>query len=287
MLAKQQGEAGYVLCDLHAPKATPMVSAARKEAPALDAQELHNSTRSVKDKMALAKQSMEAKGGGESLPLCSRCGMVIEKHQDILSSGMQRFHAVCPSKEEASVATRSTRYFLKKTPERLVLLLTCDADKKEKYSFMYEVEHNSLALGLRQNNYEPCELVFRPDVKARASMSRKLVVPASRAFDVSVREYHTFSFIDPRDASVTSAPLVRDQRLTVVKYFLTNGVLFTLEAVFTYDEASFAVGPESVRVCFAMYPPRAAEPPRSPGALASRTRSVFNPEKILKDFSVV
>ena len=57
---------------------------------------------------------------------------------DIIVSGMQRFHAVCPTKEEASLAVKNTRYFLKKTPERLVLLLTCDEDKKEKYSFMYQ-----------------------------------------------------------------------------------------------------------------------------------------------------
>ena len=142
---------------------------------------------------------------------------------------------------------------------------------------------DSLAQGLRKKDmYENSELLFKPDDKARASISRKLVVPTNRAFDVTVREYHTFSFNNPSNNNVTASPILTEESVTIEKYFLTNGVLITLQAVFKYDESTFFVAPESLVVKFSMYPSRKEEPKP-----VNRSKSIVNTERVLNDFKLV
>jgi hypothetical protein len=284
LIIKDSASKAHVLCDQHAPRAVPLVAGTAKETPAKNEDEIRTSTKSVKEKMTQAKESMEMRAG-DSVPMCSRCGLPIEKDQDIQVAGMQRFHVTCPTKEQAALATKNTRMFLKKTPERLVALLTCDAEKKDKYSFMFQVDSDSLARGLRKNMYDDSELTFMPDVKARASVTRKLlVVPTSREFDVHIREYHAFAFVDPT-TQLTTTPVVQNDKVIITKYFLTNGVLIVLEAVFKYDESTLFVAPEKLVVKFQMYPPRTANEDNRKSA--NRARSIVDTDKVLKDYSLV
>jgi len=285
----------YCLCESHAPKATPNVAKEKKQpaspasssgSPAMageDDDAIAASRKSVKEKMTLAKQAMEAKAGGDAKPQCSRCGQPIENDQALVVSGMMRFHQTCPSKEEISMSTKSTRHFLKKTPERLVVLFTCDADKANKYSFIFVVNADSLAAGLRRGLYDDTELVFQPDFQARASVSRKLIVPTTRAFDLGAREFFPFSFTDPR-TGLEQTPVLEDCKAVITKYYLSNGVLLVLQAVLSYDESALLVAPDGITVNFSMYPPRPREPNKS---FSSRSKSIVDTDRVLHDFAVV
>jgi len=250
------GNKGELFCEKHAVKAKEVVSGKKADEIARDDSELSRMGALIKDKKEEARMSMEIRVG-DSTPMCSRCGQPIDKGQAVLASGLQRFHEACPSKEEADKAVRSTRFFVKKAPDRLILLLTVDADTK--LSFLYDIDRPLLHEQLRKKGHEPAKLIFVPDANARAAAQRRIPeAKGKRAFDVVLKDSHLaeLSFTDPKTgkdvAPHVDAP---NKELTVTKFHLTNGVLQTLGCKFKYDEGARVLAPEFVQLDVEMWPP--------------------------------
>ena len=260
------GKEGDFLCEKHCIKATgEVVKAQAIDAPARNDNELHRVASMRKEANEEARQSMQLRVG-DSLPTCARCGLPIDKGQNAITSGIQKFHEACPSQEEAAKAIRNVRFFIKKIPDRLITTFTCDKATHNPHTFMWDLNKDSLHDALRKKATEDCAVRYGPDAQAR--VKGKLVPPSSpdaREFDVVVKsgvnETMAFAFADPKNGDKPVAPKLDEasKELTITKFFLTNGVLQTLEVRLKYDEAAKHIEPISVDIKLEMcLPPEAA-----------------------------
>jgi hypothetical protein len=250
------GNKGDLFCDKHAIKArASMVSGKNPGEIARDDGELKRVSSMIKEKKEEARASMEIRVG-DSTPMCSRCGQPIDRGQAVLASGLQRFHEACPSKEEADKAVRTTRYFVKKAPDRLIAQLAVDSDTK--LSFMYDIDRPTLHDQLRKKSHEPAKLMYVPDAQARAAAQRRIPeAKTKREFDIVLKDTQlNLTFHDPKtNKTVTPVLDAKEKELTVTKFHLTNGVLQTLVARFKYDADARVLAPEYVELAMEMWPP--------------------------------
>jgi len=207
----------------------------------------------IKAKMSKAKDTWESKVG--DLPKCNRCGRPIDPHHKVVSAGMERFHEICPTKEESEQGPRNCRYFVQKAQDRIVLTFRCDKDTKQPYSFIFDIDLTSRQTNLRKPNTSEMVLEYVPDVKSHAALERKFRVPKVREFDISVRYAQNFQFLNPATNESCSPNLdLNGKRVTIVKHCTTNGVLHSIEARFVYDEEERVIKPEHLELRFSMMP---------------------------------
>ena len=245
----------------------------------------------VQEQMRAAKANLESKVGGAVLT-CARCGHPIEKNQKVVSSGMMRYHDVCPSAEEVSRMVRNTKFFLKKLPERMVLTLSSATGVgAAPLSFMYDVDKAAMEAAGKAAATASIEVPFVADQGRRASMVRKLAGTEGasakpESFDVKVRDFPVLTFVDPRTGAV-AVPTVVDvvveeeparsgassgggddsskadaaavslqaKDLTITKFTHANGVLQTLRATFRVYVGSSTVVPRDLSVKLEMWLP--------------------------------
>ena len=180
-----------------------------------------------------------------------------------MTSGIEKMHESCPTPEESARAIRNTRWFVRKAPERVAGTLICDKNTKHPHTFLFEIDKNIMMESLKKNGDEKMHVIYLPDDQARTAASRKLVVPSSdaaRRFDFHFKDYFEFSFNDPKKDNKTQEPvLLKDKhQLILRKFYLANGVLQTMEAVFKYDEATQMCSAEKVTIDMEMWPPEVA-----------------------------
>ena len=211
-----------MFCDKHAVKArASMVSGKKADEIARDDNELKRLSAMVKEKKDETRASMELRVG-DSTVMCSRCGYPIDRGQEVIASGLLRYHQACPTKEEAESQTRSVRHFVKKLPDRLVVQLTCDAQTH--YSFLYEIDRDSFNDQLRKKSNEPAKVLYLPDTHANASAVRKL--PDKPDFDLVMKDPHfEYSFSDPKSKHKT-APVLSDAKRELVLSKFHLGLFF-------------------------------------------------------------
>jgi len=156
----------------------------------------------------------------------------IEATQEVIASGITRYHAACPTKEEAEKQLRPVRFFVKKFPDRLVVQLAVDAHTN--YTFLYEVDRDALNDALRKKSHEAAKVVYVPDSHAHASSQRKL--PDSPVFDIAFKDFAMeLGFEDASTKKTAAKPRVSDGALVVTKYHLANGVLQRVDARFKVE----------------------------------------------------
>lgn len=223
----------------------------------------------IRSSMTQAKDTWGSKIG-DSLPNCNRCGRPIDPYHKIVTAGMQRFHEICPSKEESERGPRNCRYMVQKAQARIVLTFKCDKETKQPYSFIFDLDQQTKQDCLRMRNNADMTLVYIPDVTSHASLVRKIRVPETREFDLSVRYAYNFGFSNPATGTNLVPELdTEKKRVTVTKCCTTNGVLHTIEARFVYDEDEQIVSPEHLELRFSMMP---GANPRLPTIVQQTTR---------------
>jgi len=257
------GAKGEFFCDKHTIKARGSVVKAQViDEKARDDNELKRVASMRKEQNAEAKESMQMRVG-DMLPTCARCGRPIDKGQKAMTSGIQRMHESCPTKEESEKALRTTRFFVKKAPERLAGTLTCDKETRHPHTFLYEMDKDTLAESLKKPANDRLVIRYLPDAQARAASHRKLIAPSSdatRQFDMNFKDFFEFTFKDAKnnDAIVNPSLNVAKQDLLIKKFHFSNGVLQTLDAYFKYDEATRLCTAEKIEITMEMWPPEAA-----------------------------
>lgn len=257
------GNKGDFFCDKHAVKARgEVVKAQDISEPYRDDSELKRVASMRKDQNDDARRSMQVRVG-DLIPMCSKCDRPIDYGQKAIPLGIEKVHESCPSQEESDKAVRPARWFVRKAPERMAGTLTCDSATKHPHTFLYEMDKNSLMEALKKNSFETMKVMYVPDVKAHTATSKKLVVPSSeahRAFDFIMKDYSEFSFKDVKNNNMTVTPVLdkTSNRLIITKFLFTNNVLQTLEATFSYNEATQECSAETVGLTFEMWPPEVA-----------------------------
>jgi hypothetical protein len=192
---------------------------------------------------------------GDQIPACGRCGHPLDKHQKVTTSGMARYHEICPSKEEVASIIRHTRYFCRKLPERMVCAVEFDdvssvingiADPIV-FSFIYDIDYTSWDEALSKANHDAISVEYIADVEQHAGIARTFYAEAfppiaTRTVDTRPREFHEFTFVDPRTGIENPAlnSKMANGMLEVRKFCLTNGVLITLKSTYEVKEADVA-----------------------------------------------
>ncbi len=254
---------GNLLCDKHAVSRVNVVQGATKDTKTRRQSEIDKIEKETHERNLQVRDSMQY-SIGDLTPVCSRCGYALEKDQQIIVSGMERFHAVCPTAEEAAKMIRSCRFFAKKLPERLATTFTCDKVTKTPHTFLYEIDKDSVTQAMMLQKHETCTIVYKPDTAARAALKRKLMVPQpnNREFDLATRDMDGLTFEDVKGRKGDKAgPLIKPQynkdakSLEIVKTKIMNGVLHTFAAKFNYDEPGESIEPISIAIKLEMWPP--------------------------------
>ena len=282
-----------LLCEKHAIKRRASAVAGKdKNEIARNDKELSRVSMDVSERVQSVKLSMEVTVGDTS-PSCAKCGNPIESNQGVVVNGMERYHEKCPTAEEAETIVRTSRYFAKKLPERLVLTFIVDKSTKHPHTFLYEMDKASFEDAMRAKKHDTLTLRFTPDSNARASVKRKLQVPSAgnREFDLSIRDVTGFTFKNEKkkgkdDRSVPKKPKKVDDdeqpaeeskaenddenddeetkddanedeflELALRKWKFSNGVLQSLTARFEYSEEKQHVAPIDVVVQLETWPP--------------------------------
>jgi len=215
----------------------------------------------IRSKMNAARETWESKIG-DSLPKCNRCGRLIDPHHKIITAGMERFHEICPTREESERGPRNCRYMVQKAHHRLVLKFLCDGDTKQPYTFMYDLDTSTKQKCLRLPNTAPMVLVYHFDSTTHASLERKFRPPKNREFDLSVRYLPPFIFENPAtNNQVAPTYDAETKKVTIVKFYSSNGVLHEVEASFNYDEEKHVLSPDRLELRFSMMPGTQAKLP--------------------------
>lgn len=227
----------------------------------------------------IVKHNMQA-ALGDLNPICSRCRLPIEREQSMLMMGMQRYHGKCPSAEDSKLIIRTTKYFVKKASDRLIVLFSCDSTTKQPYTFLFDINKESLNEALKKLATEVCILKYEPDLNASMAKERKFFPPSQVEhcrFDVEfktgTKEVYPFSFFNPKTPDFEARPVLTENDLTISKFITQNGVLTTMIMQLKYNETELLLAPVSIELIFELWPPE----------LAQQMQHAHDPLKRLRD----
>ncbi|KAH9256967.1 hypothetical protein BASA81_004788 [Batrachochytrium salamandrivorans] len=194
---------------------------------------------SRKETNQMAKSILEQSGGVTNEILCGRCGSSIETSQAISVSGLEKFHQVCPSKEEIAQSNKSLKYFLKKLPDHLAIQLQWDAElPKRSHTFLFLLDKDTWKRA-HLSTGNTCQVEFFPDPDAADPVVHNFQVPNKRGFDAQVKHYPAhFKFSNPRSGGNEIVPTYDEDtgELKISKFSLANGVHQALVVYFIYNE---------------------------------------------------
>ena len=239
-------ESNLYFCDKHNPQLARQrkfsIKGQNIQEKAVQDNELKQLAEERKEENIRGKQVLEESGGLflSSEITCGRCGQAIEKKHKLVMNGLNKYHEICPTKDEIMNSNKTVRYFLKQLPERLVLLLTWDGWKSTRSTFLYLLDKTKLkeAFKLANNPKALCTVPFDPDLTQREKTKLQINNLTEPQFDFKVKgSNNEFTFTHPCNQN-TLIPEFSDKnkQLKITKFCLKNGVLQTLICNFKFDE---------------------------------------------------
>jgi hypothetical protein len=181
----KEGVTTTFLCHKHAVVHKHVTLGAGVHSVARDEDELRTVSMSISARNAVTRERMETMSA-ESFPTCSRCGAFITPAQKMLVQGFNRLHEVCPGKEESDSVVLSTRHFVKKAEERLVVLFS-NTPTSTPLTFLYSLNKDSLSAGLRCKKHDDVVLTYDVDSSMNSNSKRKVGAVDVEEFNVKLK----------------------------------------------------------------------------------------------------